>query len=280
MVKKQAAKATAKAAAKPEPAEKSFTMRHLWRMTLWAGSAAGAVLLAILTTLNTASSHRVASALTSWRDQPQAASPRVAEQAETRRLAQSVHSLAAENDRLKARLAAVEQSVDDITGSVTRQIEAVKARAANQWPADAPPVPMTPAVIASIVDPPMPATAMFAAPQSSTVAVHRAMPPAAAAAAPARTAPLQYGVDVGSALSIEVLRARWLGIRSAHAQLFEGLTPTATLREIPKSKRVELRLVVGPLASREAADRLCAALVPYRLFCKPTSFDRQHLALD
>ena len=66
------------------------------------------------------------------------------------------------------------------------------------------------------------------------------------AAAPAAVA--HYGVDIGSAVSIQVLRAHWLGIRSAHAQLFEGLTPVVKLHEVPHTGRVELRLVVGPLA--------------------------------
>ena len=92
--------------------------------------------------------------------------------------------------------------------------------------------------------------------------------------------PTEYGVDIGSALSIQALRARWLGMRSAHPQLFDGLTPTVMLREIPRSKRIELRLVVGPLANAEAAAQLCASLAPYRLSCQPTIFDRRHLALQ
>jgi hypothetical protein len=61
--------------------------------------------------------------------------------------------------------------------------------------------------------------------------------------------------------------------------LFDGLTPTAMLREIPHTNRVELRLVVGPLADAETAKKLCASLAPFRLFCQPTVFDRQHAAL-
>ena len=44
--------------------------------------------------------------------------------------------------------------------------------------------------------------------------------------APALPLPMEYGVDIGSAVSIQALRARWAGIRSAHPQLFEGLAPT------------------------------------------------------
>lgn len=98
--------------------------------------------------------------------------------------------------------------------------------------------------------------------------------------APPLPMPMEYGADIGSALSIQALRARWAGIRSAHPQLLDGLAPTVTLRETPQSNRPELRLVVGPLANADAAARLCAALLPYRLYCHPTLFAGQHLALE
>ena len=280
MAQKQTPKQVVKAAPKPKAAKKPLTMRHLWRMTLWAATAAGALLLAVLATRSDEGLQRVAAVFSSRRAATQVAAAirPIDGQAQTRQLAQAVRSLAAENDRLKARLAAVEENVSDLTGSVTRQIQAVKAETASPWPADAPPAPMTPAIIDSLANPPLPASAEFAAPPPlpSTVP-ESARQPAGIAAAVA--APAQYGVDVGSALSIEVLRARWLGIRSRHPQLFVGLTPTAMLRQVPGSKHVELRLVVGPLANSQAAQRLCAALAPYRLFCRPTPFDGRRVAL-
>ena len=80
--------------------------------------------------------------------------------------------------------------------------------------------------------------------------------------------------------SIQTLKARWSGTRSAHPQLFVGLQAVATLKEIPRSKRAELRLVVGPLPSPEAAVELCATLASFRVSCQPTNFDGQHLALQ
>ncbi len=111
----------------------------------------------------------------------------------------------------------------------------------------------------------------------------RAAMPGPAAAPPSAAAPaatLKYGVDIGSAVSIEVLRARWLGIHSAHGKLFEGLMPAVMLRQAPHTGRTELRLVVGPLANAEAAAKLCAALALYRLPCQPTLFGGQHIALQ
>jgi hypothetical protein len=40
-----------------------------------------------------------------------------------------------------------------------------------------------------------------------------------------------------------------------------------------------LRLVVGPFIEAAAAERLCASLTPIGLFCQPTIYDGQHLAL-
>ena len=279
VVKRQAVKPSGKAASKPEAAKKPFTMRNLRRMTLWGAAAAGTLFLAVLTSRSEVGVQRLAAAFSSPRNtRTQLAARPLDAQAETRRLAAAVHDLTTENSQLKSRLAVVEQNMDDITGSVTRQIEAVKAKTAAPWPADATPGPLTPAVIASIVSPAAaPPPAGLAAPFPSRPV---SAPPPPADAASSGVAPTEYGVDIGSALSIQMLRARWLGVRSAHSQLFEGLTPTVMLREIPQSKRVELRLVVGPLANDEAAVRLCAALAPYRLYCQPTVFDRQHVALQ
>jgi hypothetical protein len=98
--------------------------------------------------------------------------------------------------------------------------------------------------------------------------------------APALPLPMEYGVDIGSAVSIQALRARWAGIRSAHPQLFDGLAPTIALGGTQQSNRPELRLVIGPLASADAAAKLCKTLERFRLTCQPTIFAGRHLALD
>ncbi|HTV36826.1 MAG TPA: hypothetical protein VMF12_10385 [Xanthobacteraceae bacterium] len=258
--------------------KKTFTMRHLWRTTLWGVTAASALLLAVLSTRSEVGSERLAAVFSGGRGGTQMAARPFDPQAETRKLASAVQNLSAENTQLRSRLAALEHNMDDVTGSITRQIEAVKAETTPPWPANATPEPVTPAVVASIVSPAVPSPAGLAAPVPLPPAVTpAAMPTEATSSA---TSSNEYGVDVGSALSIEVLRARWLGIRSAHLQLFAGLTPTVTLREIPRTNRSELRLVVGPLPTSTAAAQICAALAPYRLFCQPTPFDRQHVVLQ
>jgi hypothetical protein len=286
----RAIRQSAKAATQRPAAEKSFTMRHLWRMTLWAGAAAGALFLAVLSSRSEVGAQRLATALPSWTGHEKVrvathssdAKQSFDAQAETRRLEAALRDLSAENGELRSRLAEVERHVDDMTGSVSRQIAAVKAETAPAWPADARPAPLTPAQIASIVSPADPGQAApggvgapLATPPRTTPAKEPTAP-APAAAAPAG----QYAVDIGSAPTLQMLRARWVGLRSAHPQLFQGLTPSVTLHEAPQSRRVDLRLVAGPLPSAEAAVRLCAALVPFRLFCQPTMLDRRRVALQ
>jgi hypothetical protein len=265
-----------RAAPKQGAAKRPFTMRNLWRMTLWGAAAAITLFFAVLTTRSEVGSQRLAAGFSSPRNTPTQFAARSSDaQAETNRLTAAVHDLTAENSQLKSRLSAIEQNMDDITGSVTRQIEAAKAQTPVAWPADASPGPLTPALIASIVAAAALTPGDFGVPLPSHPPT--APPPAGT---PTSSAATQYGVDIGSAVSIQMLRAHWLGIRSAHAALFEGLTPTVMLREIPQSKRVELRLVVGPLANSAAASSLCASLAASRLFCQPTLFDRQHVALQ
>lgn len=275
VVNRQAMKQPTQAA--PRKPARAFTIAHLWRMTLWGMTAAGALLVAGLTTRSEPSSQRMAALFSEQRTAAEKipAQPMGAP-AETRKLAEAVRSLTVQNAQLELRLSAVEQNIDDITGSVAKQIEQVK-QAANSWPANVTPEPITSAISASGISP-IQTPAVFAVPLPSPPMTSPAALAPGDAAGLAAT-PMQYGVDVGSAFSIEVLRARWLGIRSAHRRLFDGLTPTVVLRQVPRSSRVELHLVAGPLDSSAAA-QLCAQLIPYRLLCQPVAFDTSHIALQ
>jgi hypothetical protein len=240
------------------PAPKvAVTMHGLWRLVVWGSTAATALLIAVLSSRGVVGSQRAAVAASTLGGgtvamvQPvQTPPPAVVraidtQAAETKKLAEAVRDLTADNDELKSRLAVVEHSVDDVTGSIARQAQ---SPAPPPWP-DGPPVPSTPAAIAAVI-------------------------------APALPLPMEYGVDIGSAVSVQALRARWAGIRSAHPQLFDGLAPTISLSEMPPSNRPELRLVVGPLVSADAAAKLCTTLERFRLTCQPTIFAGRHLALD
>jgi hypothetical protein len=248
----------AKADLKRPAAAVPVTMHGLWRLVVWGSTAATALLIAVLSSRGVVGSQRAAVAASTLGGatvavvqplQPapvpqQPAARSFDAQAETKKLADALRDLSADNDELKSRLAVVEHSVDDVTGSIARQ-----AKATPPWPDSGPPVPATPAAIAAVV-------------------------------APALPLPMEYGVDIGSAVSIQALRARWAGIRSAHPQLFDGLAPTIALSELPPSNRPELRLVIGPLPSANAAAKLCTTLERFRLTCQPTIFAGRHLALD
>lgn len=238
----------------------SFTMRRLRPLAVWGATAAVALLLAVLSSRGEIGAQRIATMLHGGR--APAAAPAFDAQAETRRLAEAVRGLAADGNQIKTRLGAVEQDMGEVTGSIKKEIET--ADAARQAP---PPIgPTTSAIAAATiamvpVTPPRPAAA----------------PPQSSVDAGAPTA--EYAVDIGSGLTIEALRTRWLAIYAAHPQLFEGLKPIVGVKEIPHSNRVELRLVVGPLAQAETATQLCSSLTQLGLFCQPTIYDGQRFAL-
>jgi hypothetical protein len=269
-----AKKQEVKAAPKRKAAKKPFDPRQLWRLTLWSVTAGCALGLAVLASRGEPGAERLAALIATLHGQT--APPPFDAKVETKKLADALSALTAENDRLRSRLAAVErheQQIDNVTGSLTKQIEVVKAEAEAPRPADTPPAPTTPDVTGAVPQP---------APVSSTVQPALPAPPLPPTPPPASSsaAPKQYGIDIGSAVSIQALRARWVEIRTAHPQPFQGLTPTVVTRDVPQSGRSELRLVLGPLPNPDAAAKLCASLVPYRISCQPTGFDGQHVALQ
>jgi hypothetical protein len=88
----------------------------------------------------------------------------------------------------------------------------------------------------------------------------------------------EFAIDVGGAVNFDGLRVLWHSSRNANAVLFEGLQPLVAVRE-SKSRGVDLRLIVGPLASTEAATRMCAALLAARRSCQMTTYEGQPLPL-
>ena len=304
---------TANAAAK-KVTQPAFTMQSLCRIALWGTTAATALLVAILTSRSDAGSQRIATTPGATHGAPRQFDAESA----ARQLTQAVRGLTEDRDRLITRLAALEHSLGDITGAIAGQSEkatppaaqgatqtgnlkTANAPAANAPEADAPGAD-APAANSAAVPPPWSAGDLpEAGMASSTAAAAPVVPPFAglpsrlpvifdapsprqatsaltgAAEGPQSAA---YAVDLGSAVSIQTLKARWSGTRSAHPQLFVGLQAVATLKEIPRSRRAELRLVVGPLPSPGAAVELCATLASFRVSCQPTNFDGQHLALQ
>jgi len=267
-LKAEPARSAAKGAgAKSIAAPKTFTMGKLRRLIVWAAAAAGAVAIAALASRSDIGLDRIALIRHGPATQTQVATRTFDAQAETQRLAEAVRGLSTSDEQIKSRLAAVERNMDDVTGSITKQIEAAKApRRADDGPSVAATAALTASLAASAAAPPV---AIAAAPAATA--------PAVAASAP--TPHTQYAVDIGSGATIDALRARWLTVRAAHPQFFEGLEPLVGVKEVPHANRVELRLLAGPIAEPAAAAKLCAALALFGLFCQPTLFDGQHLAV-
>ena len=282
--KKQDVKAAPK---RRKAAKKAFDFRLLRRMALWAIAAACTLLLAFLTSKSEAGAERLAAVLASLRGQ-QAAPPFDA-RVETRKLADALRGLSSDNQQIRSQLTAVQRNMDDVTASLRnvtaslkKEIEDVKAEAEAPRPAETPAAPVAPGATNSTA---LPTTSPSATPLPLPAPAPRGVqaPPPAKPTVPGSTSLVpskQYGVDIGSAVSVQALRARWAEIRAAHPQLFQGLTAMAITHEIPQSDHPELRLVLGPLPNSDAATRLCTSLAPYRVFCQPTGFDGQQLALQ
>ncbi len=241
----------------------TFTMARLRRAAIWGAAAAAAVLAVAITSRSEVALDRFSLLL--HRRKPVAA-PVFDAQAAAAQLAETVRGLKVNDEQLQTRLAAVEHDLDDVTGSVTKQIQAANAsRRAEDGPSLA-------------------ATALV----SASIAPVDIAPAAALAPAPPKTEPdivlpplpkTAFGVDIGSGLNLQALRMRWAAIRTAHPQFFEGMDPIISVREVPHSNRIELRLIAGPIPQPGMASRLCAQLTALGLYCQPTLYDGQHLAL-
>jgi hypothetical protein len=240
-------------------APKTFTLRKLRSLMVWMMGATGAFAIAILSARSQAGSERLVAMFHGGGRAQQVAAKFDAETV-TRQLADALRVLASNDEQLKSRVAAIEHDLDDVTGSI-RQVAAVSEARHTE---DGPTVSATAALTTSA-----PAT-LDLAPASPSLE-----PSGNTAAGPPST---QYGVDIGSGLTLQALRVRWQTLRAAHPALLEGLQPVASVRETPHGGKIELRLVAGPLPQAGAATQLCSALTMFGMFCQPAVYDGQHLA--
>jgi hypothetical protein len=181
---------------------------------------------------------------------------------EGRRLAETVRDLAADRERLLARIATLEQNIDGITGSIARVEKAAKTAAVP----DLAPEP------SRTTEPPSAAedvTSSINAPASVP------MPPPPPASNVTRT---EFGLDLGSASTVEALRTAWATALRRHGTLLEGLHPVVKTRERPRAGGIELRLIAGPIPNAATAARLCATMTVSGAVCAPAVFEGQRLA--
>lgn len=275
-----------------------FDMHELWRVALWGLAAGGAMTLAVFIGTSDAGNQRLELALASIRGTAEpTAGTQLAnnDDAETRRLFETVQRLTTDRERLMARLNTLERNFDDLTGSIARSSERTsgadavpQSRSASPSPAlawpqaplpfDPAPIATAPATVASTPGMPTNAWGNVPVPRPSP------MPPQTqAAAAPGATpgppsGKQEYGIDLGVAPNADGLRALWAAVKSRHEFALEGLRPIMAVRERAPGS-VEFRLVAGPLPTAAAAARLCAMLGSVSATCQPAVFDGQRLAL-
>ena len=255
---------------------------QLIRFGVWSGLAIVAVLIALVAARTESGVRRIATLIS---PEPPAAARsakelqlanRAADQeAEQRRLSEAIRILAADRDRLLARLSTIERNLDDVTGSIGQS----SARAPSA-PASLPAIGAaqgTAQGAAQATAQPPPASPTLPG-QSRVAAGHLATGnPAAFESVATKT---EFGVDLGGNTSIEGMRALWTKLKASQPGLLEGLRPVISLREGQKGGSPELRLVAGPLANASIAARLCAALATAGQACQPAVFDGQRLALQ
>jgi hypothetical protein len=256
---------------------------QLARLGVWIGLATVAVLTAVLTARTETGIRRIATLISPAPLEPVRSAKGPAAQianrpfdpdAEQRRLSEAVRTLAADRDRLAARLNTLERSIEDVTGSIGPAAKAPQLPGIPTIPAqsaNAPPTP--PAAAASQA----PAPAAPSPSQNRVAAGHLATTnPTAAESVATKT---EFGVDLGGNATIDGLRTMWTNLKATQPAMLEGLRPVMAIRE-GRPGAMELRLVAGPLANASIAARMSAALGAAGQSCQPTVFDGQRLALQ
>jgi hypothetical protein len=206
----------------------------------------------------------------------------------------SVAKDAAKTDAAKADSAKPEPAKE--TGKETAKETAKETTKADTIkPEPAKPSPAT-ALVAepSMMAPPDPAAGKLIEPGKAPNPVIASPIPDVVAAAPSAsdaeedeaTAPkvslqrTEFGVDLGSANSVNGLRALWRGLLKSRSNApLAPLRPIIVIKEGTNGLGMQLRLGAGPLNDAGAAARICAFLTENKRPCETTIFDGQRLSL-
>lgn len=171
------------------------------------------------------------------------------------------------------------------------QIGPVRPADAKTEPAAAPPkiapvataAPSPPA--APLPVPTKPAEQKAETPAADAVpAVTAAIPPSEPVTAELQPANVvrktEFGVDLGSANSIEGLRGVWRGALKVYSQQLASLQPIIVVRERHDGLGMQLRLVAGPLSDAAEAAKLCAGfLTESNRPCETAVYEGQRLSM-
>jgi hypothetical protein len=241
-------------------------LRDLWRLASWGFCAALALFIAISAAMTDIGHFRITKAMTNLHETALPSGVRPLDAREGRRLAETVRELSAERDALKSRIAALEQGLGGVTGSIAR-VEAARQPAWLPLPVPAP----SPA--------PIEATPGAADPEDITSSVHTPFNIAPQQPPPGTNAKAEFGLDLGNGTSVESLRSAWTLASRRHSTLLQGLGAVVQRRERGQGVAVELRLIAGPIPTAAAAARLCAAMIAAGAVCTPAPFEGQRLAV-
>ena len=255
------------------------------RLGLWTVAAGVAVALAVLIGSSELGLRRIAQTFASIQGMPASPQARDApprDNGEMQRLSDSLSQITTDRNRMLARLEAIERHLDDLTGSINRS--GAPARASENIPPAPPPPAETPTTpVAGPSNPPVALNSASNVASAPAPAVQQAPVVAPAQEAPPAdtppTAKVDFGVDLGSAQTVDGLRVLWTAAKGRHGALLEGMRPIIAIRESSRPGNMELRLVVGPLPSAALAARLCIVMTAAGAICQPAVFDGQRLAL-
>jgi hypothetical protein len=104
----------------------------------------------------------------------------------------------------------------------------------------------------------------------------RKQPKAAASAVAVKRT--EFAVDLGSARSVDGLRALWRELSHGDAEL-ALLRPIIVIWESHGGREMKLHLVAGPLKDAATAAKICAGLTEHKRRCETTVFDGQRLTM-
>ena len=191
----------------------------------------------------------------------------------------------------KIEVAKVEVAKADLARTDLAKTDLAKADAARPEPAK--PSPATPLMaVPSMMAPPDPAAGKLIEPgKASPPVIASPIPDVVASAADDAEAAdtdapkvslqrTEFGVDVGSANSVNGLRALWRGLLKSRSNApLAALRPIIVIKENTNGLGMQLRLVAGPLHDAGAAARICAVLTENNRPCETAIFEGQRLAL-
>jgi hypothetical protein len=255
-------------------------VRRAWRLGAWSALTVLSVAAAVLAAYTETGARRLAMGDAPM--VPHMAPPSVSDG--ERRLADAVRALSADRERLAARVSALERNLDDVTGSISTRNGPAPGPSASPLPPTLAPAPPAAAPVTAAAPPPVVVAPAPVRPLPQAPVVTRPAAPPPIAADPAATGSTatrtEFGIDLGTAATVEGLRNLWTAIKGTQAPLLEGLRPIVAVRDGAKPGSLELRLVAGPLANAGIAAKLCAAFADAGLTCAPAVFDGQRLALN